>query len=75
MINKEEARQAIIAKGKALLESYNFDSLVKEAIEKFDNHVDLSIVYKEKDTLILTVEHLRFTWTYSKHTDVLTVFI
>jgi len=75
MINKEQALQSIIAKGKALLESYNFESLVKEAIEKFDNHVDLSIEYKQKDTLILTVEYLGFTWTYSKHTDVLTIFI
>ena len=75
MINKEEARQAIIAKGKALLESYNFETLVKEAIEKYDNHVDLSIAYNTKDTLILAVEYLGFTWTYSKHTDVLTVFI
>jgi hypothetical protein len=75
MINKEQAKQAIIAKGKTLLERYNFDPLVKEAIENFDIHVDLSIQYKEKETLILTIEHLGFTWTYSIHTDVLTVFI
>lgn len=75
MINKEQALQAIISKGKALLENYNFDTLVKEAIEKFDNYVDLSIEYKQKDTLILTVEYLGFTWYYNKHTNVLTVFI